>query len=166
MVKHYVFYSVVLVMALVCSMAGATTLTVGDKVKLETGFGAPYTDDLASVTYSYSYDPAYLTLDPASLATAQDIYEVVDGGNIVGVFKGTAKDGVVSAPVFEAIAPTPSVDGAATPTNITVNSVTAVNSKGKAISVQIEQPEPLTIVPQPEQTPVVWRFRFVPVGSN
>lgn len=155
-----------MVLALAPLAVFAGTLTVGEKVKLETGFGQAYTDDLASVTYSYTYDPAYLALDASSLAAAAEAYETHDGGLITGYYAGTARDGIVAAPVFEAIAATPEMDGVQAGTNITVNSVTAVNSKGKAIAINVETPsEPLVIVPEPEQPAVVWLFRWAPIAD-
>lgn len=163
------FYSLLCVIALVLApiSANAGTMTVGQKIPLEIGFGAPFGSDLASVTYVFTWPSGFLELQPDSLAAATEIYETESAGVITGVFSGSARDGKVSAPMFKAIAPTLVDDnGNDVPINIDVQSVTAVDSKGKAYNVTVEMPEALVIKPEQERPVVVWRFHFGnPVGD-
>jgi len=102
----FVMVAVVLALVFAPIAVFAGTLTVGDKVKLETGFGEAYAGNLESVSWSYRIYNQYLELDRDSLGAGDDVVEVIEGDVVSGVFTGTARDGVVSAPVFEAVGAT------------------------------------------------------------
>lgn len=160
--RSLVLLCTVLALAPLAALAG--TLIVGDSVKLETGFSAPFAEDLGSVTWEYEYDPTYLQLSPDSLAAAADVYENADGAVIKGKYSGLARDGIVAAPVFVAIAATPTVDGVKASTNITIKSVSAVDNAGVPYNVIIDAPEPLAINEAPPRPTVGWLFRWTPVA--
>jgi len=161
----FVMVAVVLALVFAPIAVFAGTLTVGDKVKLETGFGEAYAGNLESVSWSYRIYNQYLELDRDSLGAGDDVVEVIEGDVVSGVFTGTARDGVVSAPVFEAVGATPIVDGVRETTNISEVTVTATSPTGKAINVQKILPEPLAIEPAPEEPTLVWIFRWAPVAD-
>lgn len=144
-------------------VAAAGTLQVGDKVKLETGFGEAYVGNLEQVSYAYKYYNAYLALDESTLGTGDVVESVTEDGVVTGVFTGTARDGIVSAPVFEAVAATPIVDGVRETTSIFDVTVSAVSPSGKSINVQKVLPEPLSIEPEPEEPTISWLFRWTTV---
>lgn len=159
------------VFALVCltvlvAPAVAETFQVGDVLKLETGFGAPYSGNLRSVAWSYKIYSQYVELDPASLSDAACVTETEADGVIAGVYSCDAREGVVSAPAFRLVGATPLVDGARELTNIFDVTVTAESGEGEAIDVALTMPEAFGVAPKPAQPPVEWLFRWVRSGGD
>lgn len=168
--KKMVFVFMCLLSFCVGTALADVTLQEGQKFKLETGFGEAYSGNLKQVVYKYTIPAEYLRLDPTSLATAEDVYETVDGNIVTGVFTATVREGIVAAPVFEAIAATPLVDtneDGVADTRSTVEftdvSVVATSTKDKSISVAPVLPEKISIEPEPEEPALHWYFRVSPI---
>ena len=149
------------------------TLQEGQKFKLETGFTESYAGNLKQIVWKYTIPSTYLRLDTESLASADDIYETVDGDMLTGVFTATVREGVVAAPVFEAIAATPMIDtdedgvaDARGSVEFTDVSVVATSVKDKSINVVPTLPEVIRIEPEPEEPSLAFRFLVVPIAST